>query len=67
VIILKLAVTSALIYVGFALAIEVALFSLAKMTGSSSLAMSKPLWFVFFGVFWLASFGIAFRMSPFSR
>jgi hypothetical protein len=68
VIILRLAVTSALIYVGFALAVEVALFSLAKMTGGSSLVMASKLgWFIFFGVFWLVSFWIAFRMSPFSH
>jgi hypothetical protein len=65
--ILRLAVTSALIYVGFALAVEVALFSVVKMTGSSLIMASKFGWFIFFGVFWLISFWIAFRISPFSH
>jgi hypothetical protein len=64
VIILRLAVVSALIYVGFAFAIEVTLLSLARMRGGVIFGMSKPLWFVFFGVFWFISFYIAFRISP---
>jgi hypothetical protein len=66
-IILRLGLVSALIYVGFALAIEVALLILAKLTGGSSLSPSKPGWFVFFGALWLVSFSIAFRMSPFFK
>jgi hypothetical protein len=66
-IILRLALVSALIYAGFALAIEVVLFSLAKIKGGSSLFMSRPGWFVFFGVLWFFSFWIAFRISPFFK
>jgi len=64
-IILKLGLVSALIYVGFALAIEVALFTVAKLTGGSGLFASRPGWFILFGVLWFVSFWIAFRMSPF--
>jgi len=71
-IILRLALVSALIYVGFALAIEVALFValfiLAKIHGSSSFFMSRPSgWFLFFGVLWFVSFWIAYRISPFFK
>jgi len=66
-IILRLALVSALIYVGFALAIDVTLFIFAKINGSSGIFMSRPGWFVFFGVFWFVSFWIAFRMSPFFK
>jgi|HubBroStandDraft_2_1064218.scaffolds.fasta_scaffold1167534_1 hypothetical protein len=64
-IILRLGLVSGVIYVGFALAIEVALMILARLKGSSSFGASRPGWFVFFGVLWFASFWIAFRMSPF--
>jgi len=67
VIILRLAVTSALIYVGFALAAEVALFCVAKIAGGYLVGASRFGWFAFFGIFWLASFWIAYRMSPFSH
>jgi hypothetical protein len=63
-IILRLGLVSALIYVGFALAVEVALIFLARLKGSASLFASRPGWFVFFGVLWVASFWIAFRISP---
>ena len=67
-IILRLGLVSALIYVGFALAIEVALFVFAKIYGSSSIFVSRPGgWFVFFGVLWFVSFWIAYRMSPFFK
>jgi hypothetical protein len=64
-IILRLALVSALIYVGFALAIEIALFTLAKSTGGSLLGASRPGWFVLFGVLWFFSFLIAFCISHF--
>ena len=66
-IILRLALVSALIYVGFAFAIEIALLSLMTIRGIAGLHMSRPALFVFFGVFWFISFWIAFRMSPFSK
>ncbi len=66
-IILRLGLVSALIYVGFALAVEIAQFTLANVTGSSFLGASKLGWFVFFGVMWFVSFWIAFRMSPFFK
>ena len=67
-IILRLALLTALIYVGFALAIEVALFILAKIHGGCGIFMSRPGgWFLFFGVLWLVSFLIAYRMSPFFK
>ncbi len=71
-IILRLALVSALIYVGFALAIEVALFValliLAKIHGGSSIFISRPGgWFVFFGLLWFVSFWIAYRISPFFK
>jgi len=66
-IILRLGLVSALIYVGFAFVVEVALVALAKLTGGSSLSASRPGWFVFFGGLWLVCFWIAFRMSPFFK
>jgi hypothetical protein len=66
-IVLRLAIISAAIYVGLALAVEIALFSVAKIRGGSGIYMSRPMWFIFFGVFWLISFWMAFRMSPFSK
>ena len=67
-IILRLALVSALIYVGFALAIEVALFILAKIHAGYGIFMSTPGgWFLFFGVLWFVSFWIAYRMSPFFK
>ena len=66
-IILRLGLVSALIYVGLALAVEIALFTLAKLKGCYSLWASKPGWFVFFGVLWFVSFWIALRMSPFFK
>jgi hypothetical protein len=66
-IILRLGLVSALIYVGFAFVVEVALVALAKLTGGSSLSASRPGWFVFFGGLWLVSFWIAFRLSPFFK
>jgi hypothetical protein len=66
-IILRLGLVSALIYVGFTLTVEIALFALAKLTGSSFFGASKPGWFIFFGVLWFVSFWIAFRLSPFFK
>jgi len=64
-IILRLAFVSALIYVGFAIAIEVWLFVATKMWGSATIFATRTGWFVLFGIFWLISFSIAFRLSPF--
>ncbi len=66
-IILRLALVSALIYVGFALTVEVGLMILSRVYGGAGLFMSRPRWFVFFGVFWFISFWIAFRLSPFFK
>ena len=66
-IILRLALVSALIYVGFALVIEVALLILAKLAGGYIFMAPKLGWFVFFGVLWFISFWIALRFSPLFR
>jgi hypothetical protein len=63
-IILRLPLVSALIYVGLALAVEVGLMVLSRIYGVTSLFASRPGWFAFFGVFWFISFWIAFRFSP---
>jgi hypothetical protein len=65
--ILRLAVFSALIYVGFALAIEIVVFTLAKIRGSFGILMPTPTWYAFLGLFWLVSFWIAFRVSSFAK
>lgn len=62
--ILRLAVVSALIYVGFAVAIEVWVSVTVKMGNAVTITASKAGWYVLFGIFWLISFSIAFRLSP---
>ena len=64
-IVLRLAVVSALIYVGFAVAIEGWLFVATKVWGSATMLATKTGWFALFGIFWLISFWIAFRLSSF--
>jgi hypothetical protein len=51
VIILRLTLVSAAIYVAFGVAIEVAIVAMVKIRGSFGIYMGRPTWFVLFGMF----------------
>lgn len=60
--ILKLAFLSCVFVMGVAVLMEVALFLLAKFSGSATFSATQTGWFLLFGIVWLGSFGLSYHI-----
>jgi len=61
-IVVKLAAMTCVFYLGSAVLMEASLVVLAHVLGSAGLALSRSGWMVLFGIVWLASFLLAWRV-----
>jgi len=62
--ILRMALTSAALYVVLVFFVDRALLLTARYKGSAGIYMSRPSWFVFFAASWTVSFWLAYWISP---
>ena len=60
--ILKLAFLTCVFYLGIAIVLETGIMLWARHSGTVGYAASRSLWFVFFGVMWLACFSLAWHI-----
>jgi hypothetical protein len=65
--VIKLALVTCAFYLGIAILLEAAFFGIAMWKGGIMYTLTRPVWFVTFGLFWLLSFTLAWRivMGPF--
>ena len=62
----KLAIITCAFYLGFSILLDAALFGIALWKGGASITATKTGWIVFFGISWLISFLLSWRivMAP---